>query len=305
MDMQTWQKEIKKIGIAILLFVGIMGLYGCQNDSSDAMQTKEVQEEGTQGGEDALASSYKEGGEEQDVEYQGDYITPEDVTEEDALAKTSEAVADDMNQKNTKQSSSNQTTNSKKQNTKTDTASSHVDKKKNSSREEEYSRDDSNVSSNSEKLTNSNNQNNSTAEDKQNPANSQNTTGSQSKESHCSLTIECKDVLSHKDKLKKNKQSLIPEKGIIYSNPSTVFSEGESVFDILLRETKNNKIQMEYNNTPGFQSNYVEGIANLYEFDCGETSGWKYLVNGLSPNYGCNRYTVKDGDEIIWRYTCE
>ena len=212
-----------------------------------------------------------------------------------------------MAQENSKQSS-NQTTHSKEQNTQIDKASNsnHTDKGKNNNEKGKNSQEkNSNTTRNTENLNNDNNQNSSAAEDKQNPANSQNTAGSQSKESHCSLTIECKDVLSHKDQLKKNKQSLIPEKGIIYSNPSTVFSEGESVFDILLRETKNNKIQMEYNYTPGFQSNYVEGIANLYEFDCGETSGWKYLVNGLSPNYGCNRYTVKDGDEIIWRYTCE
>lgn len=49
---------------------------------------------------------------------------------------------------------------------------------------------------------------------------------------------------------------------------------------------------------------YVEGINNLYEFDCGQLSGWMYNVNGWFPNYGCSKYTVQDGDVINWVYTC-
>ena len=43
---------------------------------------------------------------------------------------------------------------------------------------------------------------------------------------------------------------------------------------------------------------YIEGINNLYEFDCGEQSGWMYSVNGWFPNYGCSRYQLKDGDVV-------
>ncbi len=28
---------------------------------------------------------------------------------------------------------------------------------------------------------------------------------------------------------------------------------------------------------------YVEGINNIYEFSCGEQSGWMYEVNGVYP----------------------
>lgn len=38
------------------------------------------------------------------------------------------------------------------------------------------------------------------------------------------------------------------------------FYEGESVFDVLLRETKNHKIHMEYSETPLYQAAYIEGI---------------------------------------------
>ena len=61
---------------------------------------------------------------------------------------------------------------------------------------------------------------------------------------------------------------------------------------------------MEFVNTPMYNSAYIEGIHNLYEFDCGQLSGWIYKVNGWSPNYGCSRYALKDGDVIEWVYTC-
>ena len=54
-----------------------------------------------------------------------------------------------------------------------------------------------------------------------------------------------------------------------------------------------------------YNSHYIEGINNLYEFDCGELSGWMYSVNGWYPNYGCSRYQVQDGDVIEWHYTCD
>ena len=62
---------------------------------------------------------------------------------------------------------------------------------------------------------------------------------------------------------------------------------------------------MEFSVTPIYDSAYIEGIANLYEFDCGELSGWMYRVNGWFPNYGCSRYVLQDGDTVEWLYTCD
>ena len=67
---------------------------------------------------------------------------------------------------------------------------------------------------------------------------------------------------------------------------------------------KDNKIQLEFSFTPIYNSSYIEGINNLYEFDCGSLSGWMYEVNDWFPNYGCSRYEVKNGDVIEWQYTC-
>lgn len=83
------------------------------------------------------------------------------------------------------------------------------------------------------------------------------------------------------------------------------FDSGESVYDILRRICDENSIQMEASYTPAFSSYYVEGINNLYEFDCGQGSGWMYCVNGVFPNYGCSSYKPANNDEIAFRYTCE
>lgn len=121
----------------------------------------------------------------------------------------------------------------------------------------------------------------------------------------CTISIECSTILKNMADFNADKMSVLPSDGIIMAKRTVTFSEGESVFDILLRETKASKIHMEYEMTPIYNSNYIEGINNLYEFDCGELSGWMYCVNGWYPNYGCSRYQVKDGDVIEWHYTCD
>lgn len=61
---------------------------------------------------------------------------------------------------------------------------------------------------------------------------------------------------------------------------------------------------MEASYTPLYDAYYIEGINQLYEFDCGSLSGWTYKVNGIAPNYGCSKYEISDGDDIVWSYTC-
>lgn len=121
----------------------------------------------------------------------------------------------------------------------------------------------------------------------------------------CYLSIECKTILSRMEDLTPGKESLVPSDGVILSRKAISFQEGESVFDVLLRATQTYGIHMEYEYTPGFGSHYIEGINNLYEFDCGAGSGWMYYVNGVKPNYGVSKYTVKDGDVIEFKYTCD
>lgn len=121
----------------------------------------------------------------------------------------------------------------------------------------------------------------------------------------CYLTISCATILDNMDQLAVGKEVLVPADGFILPRTEVVFYEGESVFDILQRETRSRRIHMESSFTPMYNSAYIEGIGNLYEFDCGSGSGWEYSVNGWFPNYGVSRYVVQQGDEVQFLYTCD
>ena len=121
----------------------------------------------------------------------------------------------------------------------------------------------------------------------------------------CTVSISCASVLAHLDQLDAEKREILPENGVILAPTTVTFHEGESAFDILKTTCQAQDIHMEFNNTPMYNSAYIEGIQNLYEFDCGELSGWMYRVNDWFPNYGCSRYLVQAGDHISWLYTCE
>ncbi len=121
----------------------------------------------------------------------------------------------------------------------------------------------------------------------------------------CTISISCATILDHLDGLDPEKVELVPEDGWILAPVTVEFTAGQNVFDVLLATVKANAIHMEYQNTPMYETAYIEGIGNLYEFDCGALSGWMYRVNGWFPNYGCSRYAVQAGDVIEWMYTCD
>lgn len=121
----------------------------------------------------------------------------------------------------------------------------------------------------------------------------------------CTISISCASVLDHMDWLDPEKTEVVPEDGWVLPAQEVTFYEGESVFNVLQRTCKQQGIHLEFVNTPMYHSAYIEGIHNLYEFDCGELSGWMYRVNDWFPNYGCSRYQLQDGDVICWEYTCD
>ena len=106
------------------------------------------------------------------------------------------------------------------------------------------------------------------------------------------------------DSLKKGKSKYVPKNGVLMKSSSYTFEEGETAFDVLNRACKDQGIALEYSYVPVYGSYYIEGIGNLYEFDCGDESGWMYKVNGWFPNYGASQYQLCDGDSIVFCYTC-
>lgn len=137
------------------------------------------------------------------------------------------------------------------------------------------------------------------------PVDSEDSKVDKKKELHVTIEISAATILDNMDRLDPAKAEVLPADGIIVAEQTVVFYEGESVFDVLLRVTKDQKIHMEFTSVPMYNSKYIEGINNLYEFDCGELSGWMYKVNGWFPNYGSSRYQLSDGDRIEWLYTCD
>ena len=142
-------------------------------------------------------------------------------------------------------------------------------------------------------------------EGQQQPVEPENQNVDESVTNTCFLTIRCDTILNNMDMLTPGKEVLIPGDGVILDWTEVSFHPGESVFDILKRETHDRLIHMESSFTPMYNSAYIEGIHNLYEFDCGSESGWMYCVNGWFPNYGVSRYQVQEGDEIEFHYTCD
>ncbi|MBQ5746431.1 MAG: DUF4430 domain-containing protein [Clostridia bacterium] len=126
-----------------------------------------------------------------------------------------------------------------------------------------------------------------------------------SKSLTCTFSIECSTILNNLSDLDPDKLEILPSNGVILPPTTVAFHEGESVYDVLLRVCRENGIHLEFSWTPIYNSAYIEGIHNLYEFDCGALSGWMYRVDGWYPNYGCSRYRLADGEVVEWRYTCD
>jgi hypothetical protein len=121
----------------------------------------------------------------------------------------------------------------------------------------------------------------------------------------CTLSVRCDTLLDNLVYLEPEKHELVPADGVIFPAATVTFSEGENAFILLQREMRRAQIHLEFVRTPLYNSAYIEGIHNLYEFDAGELSGWMYKVNGWFPNYGCSRYLLQDGDAVEFVYTCD
>lgn len=121
----------------------------------------------------------------------------------------------------------------------------------------------------------------------------------------CTLEIRCDVLLDQLDQLPEEKIPLVPEDGVLLDTTEVEFDHGASVFDVFRSLLRKEKIHFEYVDASLYDSVYIEGIGNLYEYDCGPQSGWMYSVNGIYPGVGCSSYTLADGDVIVFSYTCD
>lgn len=116
------------------------------------------------------------------------------------------------------------------------------------------------------------------------------------------LSVDCSDIISNLDKLDDSLLDHIPEYGLIIPDDEYPFESGDTVYDVLLRAAKENKVQLESKGF--FGSREIEGINYIYNSSCGNGSRWIYKVNGQVQQPVCSEYKVKDGDIIQWIYVC-
>ena len=121
-------------------------------------------------------------------------------------------------------------------------------------------------------------------------------------ENICYISIVCKTAIES-GKLSDSMLKILPEDGIVLEKFELEYEDGATVFDILAAAVRENKIHMEYTGTKTVP--YIEGVANLYEFDCGPLSGWMYQVNGWFPSFSLGQYKIERGDHIEIVYTCD
>lgn len=121
-------------------------------------------------------------------------------------------------------------------------------------------------------------------------------------ENICYISIVCKTAIESGE-LSDSMLSVLPEDGTVLKDFEIAYEDGATVFEVLAAAVKENKIHMEYTGTSKIP--YIEGIANLYEFDCGPLSGWMYQVNGWFPSFSMGQYSIDRGDRIEFVYTCD
>ena len=127
--------------------------------------------------------------------------------------------------------------------------------------------------------------------------------------SYATISIDCKTILDNYDELDVSLKSekYVPSDGIILKETKYAIDENDTAFSLLQKAVKDKRIHMDYQ---GAQQNslgsvYVQGINHIYEFSCGDLSGWFFSVNGDFGYTSAANYKLKNGDKVEWRYTCD
>ncbi len=94
---------------------------------------------------------------------------------------------------------------------------------------------------------------------------------------------------------------ILPQDGIVLPPTEIKIEAGDTAYDVTAEVCRLAGLHIDI----AAGSSYIRGIANIYEFDFGELSGWTYTVNGVSYSLGCGELVMNDGDELVWHYVTE
>ncbi len=132
----------------------------------------------------------------------------------------------------------------------------------------------------------------------------------------CTISIDCSTIAAKAENLPAGKDAFVPESGFIVKEKVVEIKSGETAFDLLKRICAENTcsesctycqksgIHLDYEYTAAYGSYYIKGIHQLYEQDCGELSGWYFCLNGEMAPVAASSYEIREGDKIVFAYTC-
>lgn len=130
-------------------------------------------------------------------------------------------------------------------------------------------------------------------------------TPSRENQIQCTIAIRCDSLAENIQILPEHLRKYVPKDGAILPETKIWVDKGSSVYQALAYACKTYGIALDAEYSPVFGTEYVKGIGHLYEKDAGDMSGWLYKVNDVKPNVGASKYTVEEGDKIVWGYTCD
>ena len=104
------------------------------------------------------------------------------------------------------------------------------------------------------------------------------------------------------DRLDEAHKKIIPSDGVLLNVCTISVCEGDTAYDVLIKVCNDNGITVSQKST--VYGKYIAGLNGIDEKDCGKSSGWLYSVNGTYPPKACNLCNIKNGDKIVFRYSC-
>jgi len=123
-------------------------------------------------------------------------------------------------------------------------------------------------------------------------------------EKTCTIQIEC-SLLVGEDLTGTSLETLVPENGMILKATEVTLNPGDTVYDVTLQVTKNQKIHMASEGSLAMGNLYIAAISNIYEKAYNSKSGWVYLINGVQPGIGSGAKELEAGDKLVWAYSLD
>ena len=119
----------------------------------------------------------------------------------------------------------------------------------------------------------------------------------------CTLSVNCLTAIEN-ESLKAETKNILPPDGAIADRLTVDIEEGCSALDVLQKVCREKSVHLDFEKSTVYGA-FIKGIGNLYNGDCGELSGWLFVVNGELPSESCGSYQAEDGDEIEFLYSCD